>query len=268
MLLLCPICKSSLQKSEKTYFCENKHSYDIAKEGYVNLLPVQKKNSKNPGDNKEMINARRSFLESGHYNPLVQRIVKLLTNASNQTIVDAACGEGYYTGQIGEQLKDINLIGFDISKEAIKKASKKYKTQSFFIAAVNDIPISDSSIDTYLTIFAPIEVLEINRVLVNNGNVIIVSAGPNHMREIAEEIYESFIPHDYNPSSILSSHFELIGNEKITFNIQLDRREDIKSMLQMTPYYWSSDKKAVEHILSKAISVTCDFQIHTFSKRP
>lgn len=267
MHLICPICKSPLNRSEKTYRCENNHSYDVAKEGYVNLLPVQKKNSKNPGDNKEMIIARRSFLESGHYNPLVDQIIATIDHKENTTLLDAGCGEGYYTGQIANRLKEINILGFDISKEAIKKAAKKYKNDFFFIAGMTEIPILEKTIHTYLTIFAPVNATEINRVLANNGQVIIVSAGPNHMREIAEEIYESYIPHDYNPVPVLASHFDLKNKETVTFTITLKDKYEIKSMLQMTPYYWSSDEETMKHILSKEITITCDFQIHEFERK-
>ena len=266
MHLLCPICKSPLLRSEKTYTCDSNHSYDIAKEGYVNLLPVQKKNSKNPGDNKEMINARRSFLESGYYSPLADLIISTIDHKENTTLLDAGCGEGYYTGQIAAKFNNIKILGFDISKEAIKKAAKKYKSQFFFIAGITDVPINNNSIDTYLTIFAPLDASEINRILTEDGQVIIISAGPNHMKEIAEEIYESYIPHDYDPSPVLSPHFDLKNKETITFEITLNQKEDIKSMLQMTPYYWSSDEETMKHILSKEITVTCDFQVHIFAK--
>lgn len=267
MYLICPICKSTLSLSEKMYKCENKHSFDVAKEGYVNLLPVQKKNSKNPGDNKEMINARRAFLESGYYIPLVDHITTMISKKVSSTLLDAGCGEGYYGGQIADRLKEINILGFDISKEAIKKAAKKYKAQSFFIAGITDIPIQDHSIDTYLTIFAPIDAAEINRVVAEDGNVIIVSAGPNHMKEIAEEIYESYIPHDYDPTSVLEPYFDLKNKEVLTFNITLEDKEEIKAMLQMTPYFWSANEEAINHILSKNITITCDFQVHSFSKK-
>lgn len=267
MNLICPICKSPLNLSEKTYRCESNHCYDVAKEGYVHLLPVQKKNSLNPGDSKEMINARRSFLESGHYAPLVDQIIKTIEHKENATLLDAGCGEGYYGAQIKQRLNSIDIVGFDISKEAIKKAAKKYKDQLFFIAGMNEIPIADLSAEIYLTIFAPIDASEINRVLADDGQVIVVSAGPNHMREIAEEIYESYIPHDYDPSSVLSSHFDLINKETITFTITMIEKGEIKSMLQMTPYYWSANEQKIEKILSKDLTITCDFQIHEFRKK-
>ncbi len=249
------------------YKCEHNHSYDIAKEGYVNLLPVQKKNSKNPGDSKEMIIARRSFLENGHYIPLIDKIIECIDPKENSLLLDAGCGEGYYGGQIADKIKSTTIIGFDISKEAIKKAAKKYKDQSFFIAGVNEIPLTDASIDTYLTIFAPLEAGEINRLLTADGQVIIVSAGPNHMREIAEEIYETFIPHDYNPIHKLKDDFKEISYHNLTFQIDLTTRDDMYALLMMTPYYWSVSKDNRDEILSTfSKTISCDFIIQVFQK--
>ena len=267
MHLICPICQLPLKLSESTYRCKRHHSYDVSKEGYVNLLPVQKKNSKNPGDSKEMINARRLFLESGYYAPLVDHLIKTIEHKENALLLDAGCGEGYYGAQIKQHINDLDILGFDISKEAIKKAAKKYKDQFFFIAGMNEIPIADQSVSTYLTIFAPIEASEINRILADRGQVIIVSAGPNHMREIAEEIYESYIPHDYDPSLVLPSQFDLINKEIITFTITLEEKDERKSMLQMTPYYWSANEKTLGKILAKNLTITCDFKINEFRKK-
>ena len=132
---------------------------------------------------------------------------------------------------------------------------------------MNEIPIANLSAKIYLTIFAPIDAFEINRVLADDGQVIVVSAGPNHMREIAEEIYESYIPHDYDPSLVLSSQFDLINKEIITFTITLEEKDERKSMLQMTPYYWSANEKTIGKILAKNLTITCDFQIHQFRKK-
>jgi len=267
MSLRCPICKATLSLNGKMYQCENNHSYDIAKEGYVNLLPVQKKNSKNPGDSKEMINARRAFLEGGHYDLLVKVLIEAMQKIEATTLLDAGCGEGYYSAKIASVLSDINVLAFDISKDAIKKAAKKYKSNQYFIASTNDIPVNDNSVDIYLTIFAPLDVNEINRVLNDNGKAIIVSAGPNHMREIAEEIYDTYIPHNYDPSEVLSTQLQLESKKECTFELNLESKEHTKSMLQMTPYYWSAGKIIIDKLLSKNLTVTCDFQIQVFMKK-
>lgn len=268
MLLTCPICHSTLSKEERTYKCNNRHSYDIAKEGYVNLLPVQNKKSKNPGDNAEMINARRQFLQIGFYYPLVEEITKSISNKHNTILLDSGCGEGYYSNAIANNIESIKVLGFDISKNAVKKASKKNKDHTYFVSNVNNIPIIERSINYILTVFAPIDEKEFNKVLKDDGKLIIVSAGPNHMKEIAEIIYDQFKPHNYDPIKSLSSFFVLQQKIPFTFSITLDNKEDRLNMLKMTPYYWSSDTQDLNKIINKtSMNITCDFQIQIYAKQ-
>lgn len=267
MKFCCPICRSPLSLSEKSYYCENKHSYDVAKEGYVNLLPVQKKNSKKPGDNKEMINARRAFLSQGYYNPLISKLTPIFDESSRHTLLDSGCGEGFYSAQISQEVSDLEVIGFDISKEAIKKAAKKYKGHSYLVSSVQDIPIIDNSIDYILTIFAPINENEFDRILTSNGKIIIISAGPQHMKEVAEIIYDEFKPHVYNPEKKLSTHFKLERSSFESFTITVQSKEDRLNFLKMTPYYWSAKEKSITHILElESFDITCDFLIQIYSK--
>jgi len=264
-MLICPICKSELKIIDNSYLCDHRHTYDIAKEGYVHLLPVQKKNSKNPGDNKEMINARREFLEQGYYDPLVEQIINAIEVKENANILDAGCGEGYYSHKLYEHFENTKILGFDISKEAVKKASKKYKDILFFIASVNDIPVEHKSIDNYITTFAPIDQSEIKRILKEDGKAIIISAGPNHMREIAEKIYKNYKSHDYDPQTSLVPSFHLLEENTCSFTLHLKEANQIESMLKMTPYYWSTKQEVLKDILNEKLIVTCEFKIQKFA---
>lgn len=269
MILVCPICKSILIQESQSYKCKNKHCFDLAKEGYINLLPVQNKKSKNPGDNKEMIKARREFLEDDYYLPLVESLVTILDKVEILNLLDSGCGEGYYSAKIAEVLeKEIEIIGFDISKEAIKKAAKKYKKHQYFVASAYDIPILANSVDAYLTIFAPILASEIAATLSKSGKAIIVTAGKNHMKEIAELIYDEYKTHEYSPESKMLEHFELCHIEECNFNINLQGNRAITNMLKMTPYYWSANDIQLENMKSlKSIDVTCEFDIYLFSHK-
>ena len=128
---LCPLCQSPLSLTQRSYQCTNNHCFDKAKEGYVNLLPVQFKHSINPGDNKQMVNARRQFLSCGHYQPLANTLVNLVKDVakSEASLLDAGCGEGYYTHQFKQHNQTV--YGIDIAKEAIKKSSKKLSRLPF-----------------------------------------------------------------------------------------------------------------------------------------
>lgn len=100
MSFSCPLCHQPLSREKNSYICPQRHQFDMAKEGYVNLLPVQHKRSRDPGDSAEMIQARRAFLDAGHYQPLRDAIVAQLRERLDEkatAVLDIGCGEGYYT---------------------------------------------------------------------------------------------------------------------------------------------------------------------------
>ncbi len=271
-ILICPICKHQLSVSEdKNYKCTAGHNYDIAKEGYVNLLPVQNKKSKLPGDNNLMINARRAFLEKDIYRPLVDKLIAIIQNlvAEEHGIVslDAGCGEGYYTANVLNKLNDIKYetYGFDISKYAVRKASQKYKDILFFVSSVYNIPIAESQIDLILSIFSPISPDEFARILSKTGYVIIVSPGENHMKELAKIIYGDFRIHKNNVPDKMSRHFANVDSYKVKFQTLINDSETLIDLLKMTPYYWNTNEENQSLIRStKNLELTFDFHIMIF----
>ena len=272
-LLICPNCKSSLFDSkEKTYKCENNHSFDIAKQGYLNLLPVNQKKSKQPGDNEMMIAARRNFLELGFYDPLIANIKKLITDklsfeTKNIVAFDAGCGEGYYSEKALNNLPGLEteILGTDISKYAIKNAAKKYINNFYFVSSVYNLPIAKASTDLILSVFSPIMVEEFKRILSKQGYVVIVSPASDHLREIAELIYDVFRPHTTNIVEKMTSFFEHDSTKRTTFKIDIKSAKDLLFLLKMTPYYWSTGLDRLENITNKnELSVTCDFNIDIF----
>lgn len=274
-ILICPYCKSSLYDSEeKTYICENNHCFDIAKQGYLNLLPVNQKKSKDPGDNQMMIAARRNFLELGFYDPLIESIKKLISEKLSFTCediiaFDAGCGEGYYSEKALNNLPGLKteILGTDISKYAIKNAANKYKNNFYFVSSIYNLPIANTSTDIILSVFSPIMAEEFKRILSKQGYVIIVSPAPNHLREIAELIYDTFRPHTSNVVEKMSSLFKHDSTKRTTFKIDIKSAEDLLSLLKMTPYYWSTGIERLENITNKnELSITCDFNIDIFSQ--
>jgi len=275
-ILICPHCKSTLYDSnEKTYKCENNHTFDVAKQGYINLLPVNQKKSKDPGDNEMMITARRNFLELGFYDPLIESITNLvetkLTFESKEIVAfDAGCGEGYYSEKALNNLLglDTQIFGTDISKFAVKNAARKYKSNFYFVSSVYNLPISEGSIDVILSVFSPIKAEEFKRILSVDGYVIVVTPAPNHLREMAELIYETFKPHTVNAEEKMTTEFEHILNKRTTFTIDIKNAADVLSLLKMTPYYWSTGIERLANITSKdELSVTCDFNIDIFRQK-
>jgi len=274
-IIICPYCKTPLKDSrEKTYICENKHSFDLAKQGYLNLLPVNQKKSKDPGDNQMMISARREFLELGFYDPLIESIKKLIIDnlswaSKDITAFDAGCGEGYYSEKALNNIRGFKteILGTDISKYAVKNAASKYKKNFYFVSSIYNLPIANTSTDLILSVFSPIMPEEFKRILSAQGYLIIVSPAPNHLREIAELIYETFRPHTTSIVEKMSTLFKHDHRERKTFTIDIKSAADLLSLLKMTPYYWSTAAERLENITNKKeLSVTCDFNIDIFSQ--
>lgn len=271
--IICPFCQNPLSAiSDKVFACELNHSFDIAKEGYINLLPVNQKKSKAPGDNEMMIAARRNFLELGFYDPLIDSIKTIiqtnLTFKNNHFVAfDAGCGEGYYSEKVMNHIPEFTsqILGTDISKYAVKNAAKKYKENFYFVSSVFNLPVATESINLILSIFSPLNVDEFRRILYKDGYVIIVSPGPNHLKEMAELIYETFKPHENNVSEKMTPTFKHQETINTTFKIHIRDKESLLTLLKMTPYYWSTSKERLTKIENcNDINITCDFDISIF----
>lgn len=242
---ICPFCKNYIKKQENTYKCNENHSFDIAKEGYVHLLPVNKMHSKIPGDSKEMVTARRSFLESGYYAPFSDMLndIVLRYACDGCFIADAGCGEGYYTGKLKAFLDTNNVnssvYAFDISKFAVKYAAKKYKSIDFAVASIFDMPFSDNCADIVVSIFAPIVEAEFCRVLKKGGKLIVAVPGEYHLWGLKELVYSE--PYKNEIKHTEYDGFRFIERIAVEDNIVIDSNEQVQNLFSMTPYYWKTD---------------------------
>lgn len=272
---LCPACQLPLNLKDRTWQCDNRHMYDRAKEGYVNLLLAQHRKSKNPGDSKAMVNARRMFLDSGAYAPLAAKLAETLLTQNQSSgmdepfkLFDAGCGEGYYLRAIAqhftEQSRELLASGIDIAKPAIQKAAKRSVDHHFAVGSSFALPLNDGKQDAVLQVFAPSSATEILRVLKTKGLWLIVDPAPQHLAEIKAMIYDEVVAHQAN--SYDTEGFQHLAEHRITYEISLDSSEIRESLLMMTPYYWHvpEDKKA--KILASLQRVTADFLIHIWQK--
>lgn len=272
---LCPACQLPLNLKDRTWQCDNRHMYDRAKEGYVNLLLAQHRKSKNPGDSKAMVNARRMFLDSGAYAPLAAKLAETLLTQNQSSgmdepfkLLDAGCGEGYYLRAIAqyftEQSRELLASGIDIAKPAIQKAAKRSVDHHFAVGSSFALPLNDGKQDAVLQVFAPSSATEILRVLKTKGLWLIVDPAPQHLAEIKAMIYDEVVAHQAN--SYDTEGFQHLAEHRITYEISLDSSEIRESLLMMTPYYWHvpEDKKA--KILASLQRVTADFSIHIWQK--
>ena len=258
-MYICPKCSEKLTKTGNTLKCVAGHCFDIASAGYVNLLLGSKKSGSH-GDNKEMITARRRFLSLGHYAIIIDKLCEIIAkyckenNVISPAILDAGCGEGYYSGRIFDTLRDeyqLSPIFYaaDVSKDAVFSASKTYKTVNFSVASVNKLPFGDLSFDIVLSLFAPLSESEFDRVLKPDGRLITVSPSENHLIGLKEIIYET--PYKNPPSTFIPKILTKLGEETVVSEMTLYTNESIKDLFSMTPYYYNtcdSDKKKLEGI--------------------
>jgi 23S rRNA (guanine745-N1)-methyltransferase len=267
----CPSCSSVLLLDNKVWTCINGHSYDVAKEGYVNLLLVQNKKSKEPGDNKEMVNGRRAFLEQGFYQPLADSISNIfnqhLATLADQTEVsffDAGCGEGYYMSQVSQSCKQadiqIEFSGLDISKFAVQKAAKNH----FAVASTFQLPLENNSQDAVLQIFAPSSELEIHRVLKPSGMWITVNPAANHLYEFKQALYDT--PTEHKAVQVTPEGFILAQQLNLSFVIKLTEPQQRENLLMMTPYYWAATAEKKQKLVANLQHFTTDFDIKVFAK--
>lgn len=235
---ICPICGSSLSKIEKRLVCKKNHSFDIARQGYVNLLPVGQKHSLHPGDDKEMLNARREFLNSGLYEPIAEKVTakirELLGGTAVPVILDIGCGEGYYTRKIKDSIQGALCAGVDISKDAARMACSRGKDIEYSVATASHLPFETGSADLITAMFSLVCEDEFARVLKDGGYIVEVTAATEHLIELKRIIYDEVFPQDKHPAPC-GEHFKAIFCEKYRFNITVDD-ELLFALLTMTPH--------------------------------
>lgn len=260
---ICPICNEPLQllATAKTYSCPRQHSFDVAKEGYLNLLPVQHKHSKEPGDNKAMISSRRAFLEAGFYQPLADALAMLIsanaTLAEPVKVLDLGCGEGYYSRTLARHWrfpKPLLINGLDIAKVAVAAAAKKQPEARFVVASVNRLPYPAAYFDFITRVFAPSDAHELMRVLKQSGLLLLVTPGPRHLWQLKTYIYKDVQEHP--AESPIPQGFQTVTSQAVSYPIT-PNAEQRMALLQMTPFAWQANE-AVHLAISQAEDFTID----------
>ena len=234
MELICPICQLPLFCEGRSLRCGRNHSFDVARQGYVNLLPVQQKRSLHPGDTREQVLSRREFLESGAYAPIVEA-VKAAAGGHAGPILDVGCGEGWYAVQVADHL-GAELTGLDISKEAVRCAAAKYKGRRWICGTAAHLPIPDDSVGVLMSMFALTMPLEFSRVLKKDGIFIQVLAAQDHLMGLKTIIYPEILLKDKDSVPELPG-FELVGSTPVRFEFTVEG-EQIANLLSMTPHFW------------------------------
>lgn len=276
IMLICPHCQSKLTLSEKSYYCENNHCFDLGKAGDLNLLPVNQKRSKSPGDSKEMVNERNGFLNSGAYSPISELLAKTVMGLSQgepKVIADAGCGEGYYLRQV-QRLCFSSLdyfynnggqfIGWDISKFAVQKAAKSANFSALWLTASNaHIPLADNSVDILISAFGFEVAEEFARVLKPSGYVITLDAGEKHLLSLRKVIYPEIKP--FREKTFLDERLFSCVRKESTYYHTLINKTQLSQLMTMTPHLYRATyegKQAVQQLDELEIDVDVQLRVY------
>lgn len=253
--LRCPVCKNGMDIQESgsgILFCKGakRHCYDFASGGYVNLAPPAQSNG---GDSKGAVRARTAFLQTEHYRPIADKLCELLKRhcAQNGLVVDAGCGEGYYSTLVAKQ--GFSVAGFDLSKFAVDAGAKRAKREAldntfFGVASVYTLPLADESADAVINVFAPCVEEEYSRVLAKDGILAVVYAGPDHLLGLKGAIYEHTQTNEERAD--LPKDMIELERERLTYTITVEGNESVKNLFAMTPYYWKTSQRDMEKLES------------------
>lgn len=256
--LMCPVCGKRLLTDENTLSCVQGHSYDIARQGYVNLLP-----GKGAFYPLELFRNRRAVFDRGFYAPLLQKMEELIlryVKSDAPFLLDAGCGEGYYAGNLLKE-RDCVKVAFDISREAVQLGAQRYEDVSFIVADIKRIPLPDHSVDCVLDVLTPADYSEFTRVLKKNGRVIKAIPGEHYLKELRALAREQLRSGPYESGRVkdyFSLHMEPVRHERVTYTLPVTPEEAL-AFARMTPMLQRVDVEALD--LSAVREITIDMEL-------
>ena len=270
-LFRCPLCAAPLEREAGAYRCGGGHSFDVAREGYVHLLPPNQKHSALPGDDRDMVLARREFLSRGYYHPLLNTICSRILSLSGETpaLLDAGCGEGTYSAGVYQALraagKRPRAAGTDISKFALRTAARREREVEFAVASSYRLPLAEESVDVLLNCFSPLALEEFRRVLKPGGWFLYVVPGPRHLWEMKEILYDKPYPNEEKETPY--EGFAYLDILPVSYSVHLSSQADIHALFQMTPYYWKTGREGAERLAGlESLDCRVDFRVHVFRR--
>ncbi|MBQ9901761.1 MAG: methyltransferase domain-containing protein [Clostridia bacterium] len=266
--LICPLCGMPLCQDGGSLICPQHHTFDIARQGYVNLLPVQQKHSLSPGDTPDMLAARRNFLNAGHYLPICGDVIRALEGIPGglSGMIDVGCGEGYYTSRFHEKFPEARMIGADISKAAVKMAASRTKDIRWITATASRLPVADGSTDAITAMFSLLCEEEFARLLRPGGRVIEVTAGTQHLIELKRIIYDDLFEQHKRPK-VPQGYLHEIACELKKFRLTL-HGEDLKNLLLMTPHTLRIKPENRARLSSvPSLDLTVEYYVRVLGKR-
>jgi len=269
-VLTCPICQAPLAAVERGVACPANHRFDRARQGYLNLLPVQHKNSRDPGDNQAMVEARRDFLNAGHYAPVARRLAELAAERAPARWLDIGCGEGYYTAQLADALPQADGYALDISREAVKRACRRNPALTWLVASMARVPLADASCQFLASVFSPLDWQEARRLLSPGGGLMRVGPTRGHLMELRERLYDEVRDYaDDKHLALVPEGMHHAHGEVLEFRLSLAAPADRANLLAMTPHGWraSAERRAAVIDHPEPLEVTVSMRYDYFVRQ-
>lgn len=269
------MCGTELSIRATDALCPNRHAFDRARSGYLNLLLSNKKQSKEPGDSVAMLQSRRAFLEGGFYDQMAEAataaVAEILAGRRESHVADLGCGEGFFTARLKRALAALEspaptIYGVDVSRPGIKMATACDRDITWIVASLHRSPFLPQSLDVALSVFAPIDAADARRILRDDGALVTVTPGPDHLDALRIIIYSSVKPHPQTPAAMAGDTlFDLTTSTRVRYPIVLESAADITNLLAMTPYAWHINRDAKAHIATLTrLELTVDAYVSVF----
>ena len=269
MIFVCPKCGGNLTVLDGRCACAAGHSYDRARGGYYNLLLSA--GGGTHGDNRDMVLARRAFLGAGYYAPLADALATAVLSVTPQhgRVLDAGCGEGYYTDRVERALflrdGSTRVAGFDISKDAVRAAGAKNPRLELAVAGSYHIPVASGALDTVINTFSPLALDETRRTLADGGYFVMAIPGEDHLYELKAAIYDT--PYKNTVADTHLDGFTLILDEKINYLMHFDTSSAVTNLFKMTPYAYRTKPENAQRITRlERLDCTADFRLLVYRK--
>jgi len=263
----CPVCSSALVADLAGFECPNRHRFDRAREGYVNLLPSGRLKGRAPGDSEAMVRARRTVFDAGLYRPVMDAVVEVVATVkpSCAAVLDCGCGEGSYLAAVAAR-SAADGWGIDVSKPAVKLAARRHQGLHFAVASSYNLPFEDSVFDVVLSVFSPRPVTEMMRVLAREGAAIVVTPGADHLQQLKSLIYDDPRSHA-EPADVADPEWPSPhAQHAVRFDIQLDDPSLRTALLEMTPFWWSTPVARQQLVAQQARTVTVDMRVAVYRR--
>lgn len=258
---ICPLCREELRLSGTSLRCTNRHTFDIAKQGYVNLVPAAKQSQYY---SKESFENRRTVLEGGYYQHVLDAVLDAVARyCAKGTILDAGCGEGFYARAAQQANPAATMLAFDIAKDSVQLAARDDASMAvkWFVGNLAQLPLADGVVDCVLDVFSPANYEEFARVLAPRGIIVKVVPGANHDAQLRELAREQLRHGEYANDSVVeqfAEHADVLENRTVSRTFAMPP-EDMRAFAHMTPLLFNVDIEQLD--LSRVGELTVEAQM-------